>query len=85
MLQGNPFETRLVVDERTKMVQDGVKEQRQPYTPSNQGNLLREWQEVLSSLDFVSLGTRSLQVAEDAWWLPAGIAIGILLNSLLGG
>lgn len=85
MLQGNPFETRLVLDERTKMVQDGVKEQRQPHTPSNQGNLLRQWQEVLSSLDFASLGTPFLQAAKAAWWLPAGIAIGILLNALLGG
>jgi hypothetical protein len=85
MLQGNPFETQLEVDERTAMVQKGVAQQRGTRLLSGFRIAEGGWRSAIPSFDWRSFGAPSAQAIRTHWWVPAGLAFLILVGSILGG
>ena len=99
MLQGNPFETQLTVDERTSAVQHGVSQQRTPFLAGHNDNLRWQWRSAMPKrsgkvgvlpqeyphLDIQGLSANSLRITKASWLVPAGLAVGVLLISILGG
>jgi hypothetical protein len=85
MLQGNPFETQLEVNERTAMVQKGVAQQRGTGLLDSRRIAESGWRAAMPSFDGRSFGARSAQAIKAHWWVPAGLAFLILVGSILGG
>jgi hypothetical protein len=84
MLQGSPFETQLVVDDRTRAVRNGVAQQRR-YRASRVQVKSREWPETFKPVfDVRNLSVNPLEIVKRGWWLPAGIALSILLSQIIG-
>jgi len=74
MLQGNPFETERHVQERTSLVYQGVKQQRQP-------RMARLPREVTGlQIPWVAQGRWRVQ----GWWVPAALAFGFFLGLAAG-
>jgi hypothetical protein len=85
MLQGNPFETQLEVNERTAMVQKGVTQQRGTGLLDGRRAAEGGWRSAMPAFDRRSIGARSAQAIKAHWWVPAGLAFLILVGSILGG
>ena len=85
MLQGNPYETRMEVTERAEMIRVAAKHQQLPVVPPNEGRMAQRWRSALPNLEVNSLSKGAAQLARSAWWVPAGIAIFVMLNAIIGG
>ena len=81
MLQGNPFETELVMNDRTNSVRRGVEQQRAFGT--GRGKTQSWWQTGVPRFNIPDLRVRPLELLRSAWWLPAGVVAGIALSRLL--
>lgn len=81
MLQGNPFEAELVMHERTDSVRRGVAQQRA--FAADRGKLQSWWETAAPSFSIRDLLARPREMLRFAWWLPAGIVVGVALSRLL--
>jgi hypothetical protein len=80
MLQGNPFETQLEVNERTYTIRQEMALGRGVSLPGIRARI-ETWREAVElGFDLRSLEVPSLNAFKSAWWLPAGIAIAFLLS-----
>ena len=73
MLQGNPYETELWVQERTQMVQGVMTQLRLPWT-ARAIDKLQGWRPPR-----MNQGRWKVQ----GWWLPAAFALGTLLGLII--
>ena len=80
MLQGNPFETQLEVNERTHSIRQEVALGSVSRSRGVRARL-ESWRETMKlDFDLRDLEAPSLNAFKSAWWLPAGIAIAFLLS-----